>query len=273
MPEPFPGMDPFLELYWEDIHSRLAVYAANEIQPQLPRELRARIEESVAISEDDEPLTRFRPDTWVGARPGNAATGGTETAVALAEVETAEPHLVPIEDEALTARTVKIVDRTGGQVVTSIEFLSPHNKLTERSRELFRRKQELLLAGGVNIVEIDLVRQGGWARSVREPRRPQSWSDPYRVCVVRAIRKSFAECYDLPLQQRLPAIRIPLRPLDDDVALDLQRLIDAAWRDGGYSHADRRLNELPPYSEADAAWIRQRIASMEQPAEQAGDAT
>ena len=32
MPSPFPGMDPFLEAHWGDVHARLIVNACNQIQ-------------------------------------------------------------------------------------------------------------------------------------------------------------------------------------------------------------------------------------------------
>ncbi|MGH7128511.1 MAG: DUF4058 family protein, partial [Planctomycetaceae bacterium] len=47
MPSPFPGMDPCLEHHWGDVHTRLTVYACDELNPQLPTGLRARTEEHV----------------------------------------------------------------------------------------------------------------------------------------------------------------------------------------------------------------------------------
>lgn len=258
MPGPFPGMDPFLENHWGDVHTSLTTYARNQLQAHLPPDLRARVEENVTVEADGEPATAYKPDVRVveGSRPIHAEEGG----LAVAQVVTAEPILVPLEEEPVTARTVLVVDRAGGNVVTSIEFLSPHNKLTERARRQFRSKQELLLAGGVNLVEVDLIRQGGWAVSVREPLARQAYSYPYKTCVIRAIRPSFAECYVVPLRERLPVIRVPLRPDDADVTLDLQALIDAAWRDGRYDVPDPRRDPLPPFDPADAEWVLGRLA-------------
>jgi hypothetical protein len=253
-------MDPFLENTWSDVHASLTTYSRNQIQHQLPADLRARVEEHVSVELDDELLTRFRPDTHVSERDSDfGANLLREPPTALATVEAAEPTIVVIEDEPPTARSISIVDRDGGRVVTSIEFLSPHNKLTQRDRGQFRRKQELMLAAGVNLVEIDLVRQGGWVVSVREPLTRQSWSYPYRVCVVRAEFSSRAECYDVPLRERLPVIRIPLRPADRDVTLDLQSLIDQAWTDGGYDRTNYDREPMPPFEPDDAAWIRECI--------------
>ena len=44
---PFPGMDPWLELFWEDVHQRALTYAADMLQEQLPSGLRARLPPAV----------------------------------------------------------------------------------------------------------------------------------------------------------------------------------------------------------------------------------
>lgn len=43
MPGPFPGMDPWLESHWGDVHHSLVQYARDELQPLLPEDLRARV--------------------------------------------------------------------------------------------------------------------------------------------------------------------------------------------------------------------------------------
>ncbi len=42
---PFPGMNPWLEEHWGDVHTSLTTYARDQLQPRLPPGLRARIEE------------------------------------------------------------------------------------------------------------------------------------------------------------------------------------------------------------------------------------
>jgi hypothetical protein len=42
---PFPGMDPYLEARWSDVHVKLIAFMGETIQPLLPRDLRARGEE------------------------------------------------------------------------------------------------------------------------------------------------------------------------------------------------------------------------------------
>jgi hypothetical protein len=35
MKSPFPGMDPYLEQHWLDVHHRLATYARDQLQRKL----------------------------------------------------------------------------------------------------------------------------------------------------------------------------------------------------------------------------------------------
>ena len=50
---PFPGMDPYLERHWQDVSSTFMVYAKQQLNRQLPGELLARVEESLAVEADD----------------------------------------------------------------------------------------------------------------------------------------------------------------------------------------------------------------------------
>ena len=54
MKSPFPGMDPYLENYWHEVHQRLIIYTGDFLQANLPAPLRARIEsgEWQAITND-----------------------------------------------------------------------------------------------------------------------------------------------------------------------------------------------------------------------------
>ena len=37
MKSPFPGMDPYLEPHWPDVHTKVVTYAADELNTRLPR--------------------------------------------------------------------------------------------------------------------------------------------------------------------------------------------------------------------------------------------
>jgi hypothetical protein len=257
MPGPFPGMDPYLENHWGDVHARLIVATSNQLRTQLPRDLRARIEEQVAVTVDDQPEVSLGPDVRVVETPRESEQERGGVAIA---VEASARVLVPLEPEPATERSIHIIDRTSGdRVVTTIEFLSPWNKLRRRERQRFRRKQQALLEAGVNLVEIDLVRAGGWAVSVPEGLMPQAAAYPFRFCVIRGHDSLQAECYLNSLQQRLPVIDIPLRPTDADVKLDVQKLIDLAWEEGDYGDLEYERETLPRFTPADTDWVRERI--------------
>ena len=40
MNSPFPGMDPYLERHWGDVHQALVTYIRDQLQPSLPDDLR-----------------------------------------------------------------------------------------------------------------------------------------------------------------------------------------------------------------------------------------
>ena len=69
-----------------------------------------------------------------------------------------------------------------------------------------------------------------------------------------------------PLRERLNAIRIPLRETDADVALDLQALVDQAYRRGRYDQElDYRQPPHPPLNADDAVWADELLRSRGAP--------
>ena len=65
----------------------------------------------------------------------------------------------------------------------------------------------------------------------------------------------------LKLRERLPIIPIPLRKTDPDVTLDLQPLLDQAYRNGRYDRTDYRKPCAPPLEGEDAQWAEQLLKS------------
>jgi len=245
-------MDPYLEKYWGDVHTSLMVYARNQINPQLPDDLQARVEESVSVTAQDDTSRTLYPDIRVVEDDEHSAAGGG-TATSLVTV--AQPCVVIIEDEPRTERHLEIVDVSdGGRVVTAIEFLSPANKVGIDGRLAYRRKQREFLEAGVNLVEIDLVREGDHVLAVPAERIPLAYRTPYSVCVRRAKHPGRVEIYRAPLREPLPNIPIPLRATDRDIVLQLQPLIAACYRDGSYRRINYRNEPAPRLGEDDAAW-------------------
>src|SRR3954470_24454720 len=126
MRSPFPGMDPYLEQRWGDFHAALVTYIRDALQPGLPDDLRARMEERVFVEELGAPARQYVPDVHVYEPPRKPPTGSTALVEAPPQA-TAEPFLLQATVE-LTERYLEIIDvRSGGRVVTVIEVLSPSN--------------------------------------------------------------------------------------------------------------------------------------------------
>ncbi len=151
--------------------------------------------------------------------------------------------------------------RSGGRVITVIEFISPTNKVPGDGLTKYRQKQRECHDGDVNLVEIDLTRGGD--RSLIMPVNCMKRRDrtTYQAWVSRANVREKGWAFRLPLTQRLPAIPIPLRPTDQDVLLDLQPLIDQIYENGRYSEDIDYSEPLrPPFSPEEAEWVAQRLA-------------
>ncbi len=232
MASPFPGMDPYLEAHWRDIQARLINQSCDALQGRLPTSLRARVEERVLLETPqgfgDHPLF---PDVRVveyTTKRGLETRPEAGTAVA-------EPVLVEAESERATETFLEIVDReSGNRVVTVIEFLSPSNKSPGANREQYLRKQREVCSSNANLVEIDLNRFGTHSLAFPLEHLKPSRRTAYMACVRRAERRGKAEVYPLPLWERLPVVKVPLRPQDSDVPLDLQALIELCYRNGAY---------------------------------------
>lgn len=160
------------------------------------------------------------------------------------------------------ARTyITILETNGGELVTVIECLSPSNKLAGPDRDRHRQKRSELLAAHVNVVEIDLLRQGSRREFLQPMVLPARVTPEYATIVWPADAQGRAEFYPMALHGRLPAIRIPLRPSDTKVVLDLQGVIDQAYENGRYDHTDYTQRCEPPLTGDDEAWAKALIES------------
>ena len=215
MKSPFPGMDPYLQQHWRDVHTSLVIYARDQLQPGLPLHLVARVDERV--------LT--------------------------------EPLIVKFQDEPITEPFIEIRDaRSGNRVVTFIEFISPTNKIPGKGYDLYRQKQKDAEHAEVSLVEVDLVLGGKRVLSVPLNRLRLRDRTRYQAIVRRGWQWHKAEVYPLPLDKRLPAIHIALRQTDPDTRLNLQTLIELAYQNGGYDTIDYQVDSDPPLEGHDAEW-------------------
>ena len=255
MPSPFPGMDPYLEQHWGDVHSSLVIYARNQLQKVLPKDLRARVEERVVVTGLGRPRSFF-PDVRVieTERTARRPLSGA------ADVAVAEPVIIELPDEPETQTFVEIRQAApDSRVVTVLEVLSPSNKRPGDAQEQYLRKQLELLQAGVSLVEIDLLRAGDWIVAVPVDALQPKLRTLYHVVVRRGWRPLQVDYYPISMAERLPTIKVPLRPSDRDVPLGLQAMIERCYEDSGYDDIDYAEELRPPLPPATARWAAQLL--------------
>ncbi len=252
---PFPGMNPFLEEHWPDVHTTLVSLIREALSNVLPPDLKVRSEERVVVDQDDQPqawrvdvaLTenwkQGIPPIW---QPEQHEVGG---------IEISEPEI--IRSEPLPERWVEI--RTAaGKLVTAIEIVSPSNKAGD-GRARYLQKQRDYLRGGVNLVEIDLLRSGSHVVTVPAENLPPSGETRFIVCAHRDAMPGWHEVYKCPLRKRLPVIRVPLRASDRDVPLDLQPLIDRCYEQGRYYLENYKHELSPSLCPEETGWVDEQL--------------
>lgn len=259
MKSPFPGMDPYLEEIWQDVHHKLCTYSCDDIQAQLPEEMVARIDERLIVESSSTRDRSVSPDVRIVQKERipvyTQEAADTSVAVMEPSVAVMEPQIFKdiFNDDDVHEGFVQIIDRRGGKVITIIEFLPKTNKLPGPSRKKYVRKQKELKEGGVTLVEVDLLRSGRPVSSIGRDRIEESGT-PYHICV-RLGWEPIYHFYPVRLQDRLPKIAIPLRKTDAPVTLDFQSLIDRVYKNGAYDRdIDYKETPEPPFTFHDAAW-------------------
>jgi len=247
---PFPGMDPYLESLWPEVHARLIVYTANQLNSQLPGDLQANIEENLSVYQDDD-QSAIRPDVHVSHDPSYPESEGNSNSAVMTEpiVLKRAPH---------PTRHVEIVDKDG-KVITAIEFVSPWNKVGALAREQYSRKQLHHIDAGVNLVEIDLVRQGSHVLAAPIVELRPEERTPYMICVYRIAKPDQIEVYRAPLEEPLPNVPVPLRYRERDAVIELQPLIDQCYRDGRYYRLDYSGKPKGKFDKTLTKWIENRL--------------
>lgn len=259
MPSPFPGMDPYLEARWSDVHASLCPAIRAALQPLLPPGLRARANEDVVLESvaAGERLGRFEADAVVvQGKPPAGPAAPHDPVGARAAAGMVEPIVVEKFRPLRVDRWVQIIDTTSGnRVVTAIEVLSPWNKRSGTLNRRYRRKLDRYLDAGVNVVELDLLRSRRTRLEVTEDDIPPDRRAPYYACLHRAAAPGRWEVYPMPLRRPLPPIPVPLRPGDADVTLELGPIVSRIYDEGGHDDIDYRLPPPPPRLRGDdTAW-------------------
>jgi hypothetical protein len=254
MPSPFPGMDPYLERpdRWGGVHSALIGVIREVVARQVAPRFFVDSEDYVYILGYLDPGRSYvRPDLSII----EAAPMGS---VSAARSRIAAPLLLEMP-EVLEVRApfLKIVDTLNREVVTTIEVLSPINKVSgSNGHEEFLRKREKVLRSTSHWLEIDLLRAGVRPTTIPVDR-------DYSAVLHRARDREHMEAWLIGVRQVLPTIAVPLLPEFDDVPLSLQEAVDTVYTRYRYDTAiDYEADPpLPAFSPADARWIHERTAA------------
>lgn len=258
---PFPGMDPYLERHWRDVHGSLITYARDALNDQLKLPLRARSEERIYVETEDDVIQQRSPDVSIVEHSNPEIASEAPQATTATLVSEVQPIVIQFADEPTVERYLEIVDAESGEkVITVIEFLSPTNKRRGEGQDAYLAKRREYRLAGANLVEVDLTRAGSRNEILPARKIPSALRRAtYFASIRRSRRPHEIRFYPIPLAARLPAIPIPLRPSDHDVSIDLQSLIERAWRNGPGDTLDYSRPLDPPLAGTDAALAEQML--------------
>lgn len=250
MPGPFPGMDPWLEAadLFPGLHGSLIQQIKDALNAAMPPGYVATLKHIVWV----DPELRREPDVAVyGREHPPEADGGTATLPGLLTIGRRRKS-DPIEEPYL-----EIVSDRGKRLVTAVEVISVTNKRAGRDgRKAYQDKQEEYALGGVNLVEIDLLRRGPHVTAIPLSRlRRRLGEFDYHVGVIRAHPRPTEHAAGIRLADRLPAIGIPLDVGVPPVTIDLQPLLDDTYDRSRYPELfDYRQPPDPPLTPEQQAW-------------------
>ena len=254
---PFPGMDPYIErpAIFPDFHDRLVTRICETLQPLLRPRYVALVRDRLYVVESERPIY---PDVAIVRAAAKQPASSTSTAVA----ELDEPAVFELWREEIRELKIEIIEpAVGERIVTSIEVLSPSNKVAGPGRDAYLTKREEYWAGGTSLVEIDLLRDGEPTIRLSADKLATLKPWQYLVAVTRCW-PSRQEVYAIGLKERLANFNIPVSAGDKDVPLDLRAVFSQCWDAGPYPTVLRY--DLPPPGEMsadDAAWCRKTLSA------------
>ena len=255
---PFPGMDPYLEGdLWQEFHDTLAHQIRGQILDVLPPRYVALLDKRYVIEDAGVDLL-FRPAKRTIYPDVHVLNVVRETAVAVAvAAPTVAPTVTLLSNvsEEIPMLSIEIRDIAERRLVTVIEILSPVNKYGQAFLNYVDRRNDVLKTN-THLLEIDLLRAGA-----RLPLQGQLPPAPYYVYLSRFTHHPQTDVWAIHLRDRLPVVPVPLLPPDADVALDLQKAVDACFALVGYQRLLDYAQPPPPpsFTPEDARWIEQQI--------------
>lgn len=262
MKSPFPGMDPYIEQsgVWADFHAKLIGEIDRALGEALPSRYDTRLDVRsyvVLVGAEGKDHHPCLPDVSIAT-----SQEGRNPATAVTLPERGQPVPVrPFIEELFRERFIEIYEaQPERRLVTCLEILSPSNKRKgSRGWKKYKRKRQALLLSDVNLVEIDLLRNGS-----RMPMLDPWPNTPYTVLVSRPAGVPRCLVWPAHYREPLPSIPVPLTESDPSLVLDLQPLVDAVYRRARYSLTlDYSRPLTPPLEAEDANWLVEQLRTRQ----------
>ena len=258
MPSPFPGMDPWLEApgVFPDFHNRFLSNLSEALNALLPPPFYTAIATRVYMEGSER---NVEPDVDVLLPSDSSidfAWGNGRAAIAVTDLLEL-PKLALLDEETtetyLEIRTASDRER----LITSIEMLSPSNKTRGKTgRALYLAKQHEMTSSGVNLVEIDFLRNGvhSTAAPLKELRSRAGRID-YHVSVTSPFYEDSTYVAPIRLPQPLPIIPIPITEEAQAIPADLQSILTRTYDVALYTRRIRYPEPCdPPLTPEQQAW-------------------
>ncbi len=239
MPNPFPGMNPYLERrdIWPDVHHRLITAIADALSPQVEPRYYVAVEQRTYIMPVEDGERLIQPDVAViASTPEPEPEGGVAVAVATETAVEVITVALPLY-ERVRESYLEIRDAETHEVVTVIEVLSPSNKVQGQGRTEYETKRRQVLMTLTSLIEIDLLRAGE-----PMPMKPLPKSF-YRILVRRGWEGNRGKVYAFGLRHPIPEIPVPLRQGEKEARLNLNVLLSDIYERARYH---LRLNYRQP---------------------------
>lgn len=265
MPTPFPGMDPFIESsrLWSQFHTALIVALQQYLTPKIRPKYRVEIEERTYQQLE---FIGERADDRVGIPDVliEQSKKLRETTVAYSVGETAIitpftaelPQYFEIKERYLEVRHLE-----SQKIITSMELISPSNKIRGKGKDEYEEKRKKVLASYTHFIEIDLTRAG----EVLPMKLHNGSVGDYRVIVSRAQRRPRADVYAFQLRQPIPSFPVPLLQEDPEPIVPLNQLVHELYDRAGYDMAIDYSQPLdPPLAQEDQQWANALIKKISQ---------
>lgn len=258
MKNPFPGMNPYLEgSIYHDLHQTLIIEIRKMLQAQIRPKYVARVEK-YTVQDDNSvsDLGIIYPDIEIVER--NDLVKEPTLTYRKTTVSAIDPPSFTIDlPPPLTYQIarLKIMDSESRELVTVIEVLSPVNK-RKPGLQPYLKKRDQLIAAGVNVLEIDLLRRG--TRTIDYPTKKPT---DYLIALTR-IQPRQRAIWTIDLASSLPNIPVPLLPDDPDAVINLQLLLDDIYETLDYGF-DLDYTVAPPPPELAATkwkWVQEKVS-------------